>query len=114
MQGFYVNKVTRQTKEYSYILLYLSEQENEAYDSTKLLHFTSSISWIGTYSGVKYRLKHNKDNVERTTNNLVRTFRKRIAQQIWYSQIIEEEGLMDYMCKEVEDYIFIFVVSCLF
>jgi hypothetical protein len=111
-QGFFVNKITEYHKEYSYILLYLSEEENEAFDVNNVLHFRSSISWTGTPQGVKFRLKTNQKDINKTVRELSINHFKRMANHLDYIELIDEDDARDYMLAEVQKFILTFVVSC--
>lgn len=111
-QGFYVNKITFHCIDYSFVLLYLSEEENEPFDIQNPLHFKSAISWTGTIQGVRFRLKTNHENVSKTIDDLIAIEHKRMHSKMIYIEVIEETALKDYMLKEVESFIQKFVKGC--
>ena len=111
-QGFFVNKITEHHSDYSYILLYLSYEENEDYDVNNPIHLRSSISWTGTPQGVKFRLKTNHQDVRKTVRELVVSQFKRMAHQIDYIEIIDDDDKRDYMLLEVQKFILTFVMNC--
>jgi hypothetical protein len=111
-QGFYVNKITFHCIDYSFVLLYLSEEENEPFDIHDPLHFKSAISWTGTIQGVKFRLKTNQQDVIKTVDELIMIEHKRMHSKMRYIEVIEETALKDYMLREVEAFIQKFVKGC--